>query len=71
MMKMDGINQDDLIAEHLVIVEAPDASLPAPVVHWLYYAIPRCKFALLPEDFKPVPDASNMLYGGLDITETK
>ena len=64
MMKTDGTSQEDLVAEYLVIVEDPDAPLPAPVVHGLYYAIPRGKTALLPEDFKPVPDASNMLYGG-------
>ena len=64
MMKIDGKSQEDLVVEYLVVVEDPDAPLPSPVVHGIYYAIPPGKPALLPEDFEPVPDESNMLCGG-------
>ena len=40
------------IAEYVVIVEDPDAPLPSPVVHGIYYAIPSNKTSLLPADFE-------------------
>ena len=64
MIEIDGKSEEAHIAEYLVIVEDPDAPLPAPVVHGIYYAIPRGKTTLLPEDFEPVQDGSNMLSGG-------
>ena len=39
------------IAEWLVVVEDPDAPLPSPVVHGLYYGIPAEKMELRSEDF--------------------
>ena len=39
------------IAGYLLIVEDPDAPLPDPVVHGLYYDIPAGKSTLAPEDF--------------------
>lgn len=55
---------DDIVAEYLVVVEDPDAPLPAPVVHGIYYAVPRGRITLSPEDFEPIQDGSNMLRGG-------
>ena len=40
------------IAEYVVVVEDPDAPLPSPVVHGIYYAIPGNKTSLLPADFQ-------------------
>ena len=55
---------EGLVAEYLVVVEDPDAPLPAPVVHGIYYGIPGGKTALSPKDFEPLPDGGNMLRGG-------
>lgn len=38
------------IVEYLVIIEDPDAPLPSPVVHGIYYGIPASKTTLSPED---------------------
>lgn len=42
------------MAEYLVVVEDPDAPLPQPVVHGIYYPIPSSKMSLNSEDLKPV-----------------
>lgn len=52
------------IAEYLLVVEDPDAPLPMPVVHGIYYAIPPSKTLLLPEDFGSVPQAKHAVHGG-------
>ena len=39
------------IAEYVVVIEDPDAPLPSPVVHGIYYAIPANKTSLIPTDF--------------------
>lgn len=52
------------IAEYLLVVEDPDAPLPMPVVHGIYYALPPSKTLLLPEDFGAVLEAKNTVRGG-------
>lgn len=52
------------IAEYLIVVEDPDAPLPMPVVHGIYYAIPPSKTLLLPEDFDFVSDDKKSVHGG-------
>ncbi|KAL8703981.1 MAG: hypothetical protein Q9201_002851 [Fulgogasparrea decipioides] len=52
------------VAEYLVVVEDPDAPLPNPVVHGLYYAIPASKTAVSPTDFEVVDGAKGSLQGG-------
>jgi len=43
--------QAEQIVGYLLIVEDPDAPLPDPVVHGLYYDIPAAKSILVNEDF--------------------
>lgn len=53
------------IKEYIVIVEDPDAPLPSPVVHGLYYAIPGSKTSLGPQDFEQVEEGKKFhLRGG-------
>ncbi|KAI4175635.1 MAG: hypothetical protein LQ343_001506 [Gyalolechia ehrenbergii] len=52
------------IKEYVVVVEDPDAPLPNPVVHGLYYAIPGSKTALSPRDFEVGQGAKGYLHGG-------
>ena len=52
------------IVEYLVVVEDPDAPLPMPVVHGIYYGIPQSKTSLSPENFKPSPEGNGLLSGG-------
>ena len=40
------------VKSYILIVEDPDAPLPSPVVHGLYYAIPATKRAVSPADFQ-------------------
>ncbi|MCJ1352240.1 MAG: hypothetical protein MMC33_002224 [Icmadophila ericetorum] len=47
----------EAIKEYLLVVEDPDAPLPSPVVHGIYYAIPATKKSVLPEDFEDVSDS--------------
>ncbi|KAL8719325.1 MAG: hypothetical protein Q9181_008071, partial [Wetmoreana brouardii] len=54
------------IKEYLLIVEDPDAPLPNPVVHGIFYAIPATKTALAADDFKIADDGgtSHVVVGG-------
>lgn len=60
------------IEEYLLVVEDPDAPLPSPVVHGIYYAIPAHKTSLSRLDFTRAAapggnssaDADNLLAGG-------
>lgn len=65
-MRSDGGDSpvEHLIASYMLVVEDPDAPLPAPVLHGIYSANPRDKTALSPEDFDPVVDEGNLLRGG-------
>lgn len=58
-------------AEYLLVVEDPDAPLPMPVVHGIYYAIPPSKTLLLPEDFVSVLEAKNTLQGGFKFGQNR
>lgn len=53
----------DPIKEYLLVVEDPDAPLPAPIVHGIYYSLPAIKRQVGPADFKKV-SGSNLLQGG-------
>lgn len=53
-----------IITEYLVIVEDPDAPLPMPITHGIYYAIPPSKTQLAPGDFAAVPGSRNNVHGG-------
>lgn len=59
-------NQND-VAENLLVVEDPDAPLPMPVVHGIYYAIPAGKTSIQPDDLASVPGAENTLKGGFKL----
>ena len=63
-LETDNGNTGNQIVEYLVIVEDPDAPLPQPVVHGIYFGIPHSKTTLCPEDFQLVPDGQNTLAGG-------
>ena len=52
------------IAEYLIIVEDPDAPLPSPVVHGIYYGIPASKTTLLPGDLVASSDAKSAFLAG-------
>lgn len=52
------------IAQYLLVVEDPDAPLPSPIVHGIYYAISATKNSVKPEDFDTVNGASGQLQGG-------
>lgn len=52
------------IAQYLVIVEDPDAPLPSPIVHGIYYGISPNKTQLTPKDFTAAPEFDNALHGG-------
>ena len=52
------------LLEYLVIVEDPDAPLPQPVVHGIYYGIPNNKTTLVPDDFQPSSGKGKSLGGG-------
>ena len=59
-----------VVAEYLLIVEDPDAPLPSPVVHGIYYNIPGNKMSLVPADLdlanveRPLVSGGNLLRGG-------
>lgn len=59
----DG-NSHSAIAEYLIIVEDPDAPLPMPITHGIYYAIPPTKTQLTSADFAAVSGSRNDLHGG-------
>ena len=48
--------------EYFLVVEDPDTSLPAPIVHGIYYSIPADKTHVGPADFEKVP-GSGVLRG--------
>ena len=52
------------ILEYLIIVEDPDAPLPMPITHGIYYGIPAGKTQLTSEDFAAVSGSQNDLSGG-------
>ena len=56
----------DEVKEYLLVVEDPDAPLPSPVVHGIYYSIPPSKTTLSHQDFGPAMDKpkKNDLRGG-------
>ncbi|KAL8794750.1 MAG: hypothetical protein Q9195_002704 [Heterodermia aff. obscurata] len=53
-----------VVAEYLVMVEDPDAPLPSPVVHGVYYSIPASRNSLLPSDFEKIGGEGDLLSGG-------
>ena len=59
------------IAEYLVVVEDPDAPLPMPVVHGIYYGIPQTKTSLTAEDFEQSPDGCRLLRGGFKFGQNR
>lgn len=61
-METGDINQE--INTYMVIVEDPDAPLPSPVVHGIYYDIPASKTTLSHADLEAVSDSKNGLVGG-------
>lgn len=63
-LKWDPPTSANEIVEYLLVVEDPDAPLPMPVVHGIYYAIPATKTLLQPEDFESISGAKNQLRGG-------
>lgn len=56
----------DHLMEYLLIAEDPDAPLPDPVVHGIYYSIPKREHGITNEDLRPESDAEydNLLVGG-------
>ena len=61
----EGTTTQPEIAQYLVVVEDPDAPLPSPIVHGIYYGIPPTKTKLTPEDFAATPEFDkNILHGG-------
>lgn len=52
------------VVEYLVVVEDPDAPLPSPVVHGIYYAIPASKTNILPGDLRASSDAKDAVLTG-------
>ncbi|KAI9833364.1 MAG: hypothetical protein M1838_005588 [Thelocarpon superellum] len=61
------------IKEYLLIVEDPDAPLPTPVTHGLYYAIPASVTHVTNEDFQLVSEESgdHSLYGGFKFGQNR
>ena len=51
-------------AEYIVVVEDPDAPLPTPVVHGIYYGIQASKTSILPEDLIVADVDDAMTAGG-------
>lgn len=56
----------DHLMEYLVVVEDPDAPLPEPVVHGIYYSIPNREHGITNKDLRPESDGkyNNLLVGG-------
>ena len=52
------------IVEYLVIVEDPDAPLPSPVVHAIYYGIPASKTTIVPADLRVSSDTKDAVLTG-------
>ena len=52
------------VMEYLVIVEDPDAPLPQPVVHGIYYGIPGSKTCITARDLQQISATKNELAGG-------
>jgi phosphatidylethanolamine-binding protein (PEBP) family uncharacterized protein len=54
------------IKEYVLIVEDPDAPLPNPITHGLYYSIPATVNGVTAGDFEPAKGATeqNVLKGG-------
>lgn len=63
-LKWDPPASAEEIIEYLLVVEDPDAPLPMPVVHGIYYAIPATKTLLQPKDFESISEGKNALRGG-------
>ena len=58
-------DRGEQIVQYLLVVEDPDAPLPAPVVHGIYYAIPAFKTSVEPTDFEIAIESSpGSLRGG-------
>ena len=55
--------QGNSIVQYLLVVEDPDAPLPSPVIHGIYYAIPMTKTSVEPGDFE-IAGSSGSLRGG-------
>lgn len=56
----------DHLVEYLLVAEDPDAPLPEPVVHGIYYDIPATEHGITNKDLRPDPnsDHDNLLVGG-------
>ncbi|PWY81732.1 PEBP-like protein [Aspergillus sclerotioniger CBS 115572] len=54
----------DQINSYVLIVEDPDAPLPSPIVHGLYYGIPKDKTAVSSDDVVLADAAKRTLQGG-------
>ncbi|CEJ56603.1 hypothetical protein PMG11_02805 [Penicillium brasilianum] len=51
------------IKEYLLVSEDPDAPLPSPIIHGIYYGIPASKMGVSDVDFE-VAEGEYMLKGG-------
>ncbi|RJE27581.1 Phosphatidylethanolamine-binding protein [Aspergillus sclerotialis] len=56
----------DQLVEYLLVIEDPDAPLPEPVVHGIYYDIPSSEHGITNDDLLPNHDAKfdNVVQGG-------
>ena len=66
---------DKEIREYILIVEDPDAPLPTPIVHGLYYTIPPETRTIDASDLEPVDDGddkdTNDLKGGFKFGQNR
>jgi len=55
----------------LLLCEDPDAPLPDPIIHGLYYSIPPTVTQVAPSDFKPEDGGKFSLKGGFKYGESR
>ena len=60
------ISSLDNLMEYLLVAEDPDAPLPEPVVHGIYYSIPKREQGITNNDLRPERETQydNLLVGG-------
>ena len=61
------------VKEWLIISEDPDAPLPAPIVHGIYYSIPPTTTSICPRDFELVEgkDKAKLLKSGFKLGKNR
>ncbi|KZF26793.1 PEBP-like protein [Xylona heveae TC161] len=47
----------DVVQEYLVVAEDPDAPMPTPITHGIYYGIPATRTSITPEDIELLADS--------------